>query len=296
MSVVGWIVLLTLVIPLLGILAWVLLEESVVHVPPGRLGLLLVRGKATETALPPGRHFLPAVRRRMVEEYPSVELAYRAGSLDRGEPQGDLDRPGPPLPVALGDGALAMVSYTVRFRLIPEKLRLVHERFGSAGLFGIVRDESSKTVAGVLGEPEVTADRLHGTAREACQDRLCKAVGQALDSVGIEVTGFVLGAVDLGRTGEVIQATIRARHELEQEKADAVTRLARALNDLDLQGQLSSPSETAWRYRETDVWRDLVQRTQALSFALRGGPGASTVTASGPTDTGTAAQQTAEPR
>ena len=83
----------------------------------------------------------------------------------------------------------------------------------------------------------------------------------------------MLGAVDLGRTGEVIQATVRARYELERERAEAATRTARALNDADLQKQMSTPSDDAWRYRETDLWRDLVARTDALNVALRAGPG-----------------------
>jgi hypothetical protein len=84
---------------------------------------------------------------------------------------------------------------------------------------------------------------------------------------------LVLGTVDFGRTGEVIQATVRARHELEREQAEAATRLARALNDADLQQKMTTSGEAAWRYRETDLWRDLVQRTEALSIALRAGPG-----------------------
>ena len=77
-----------------------------------------------------------------------------------------------------------------------------------------------------------------------------------------------------GRTGEVIQATLRARHELEREQAEAPTRLARASNDADLQQNLTLSNEDAWRYRETDLWGELVQRTQALQIAVRGaGPG-----------------------
>ena len=83
----------------------------------------------------------------------------------------------------------------------------------------------------------------------------------------------MLGTVDLGRTGEVIQATVRARYELEREQAEAATRLVRAMNDADLQDKMTAPSEGAWRYRETDLWRDLVQRTAALNVALRAGPG-----------------------
>jgi hypothetical protein len=50
--------------------------------------------------------------------------------------------------------------------------------------------------------------------------------------------------------------------------------MARALNDAKLQDQMTSPSDDAWRYRETDLWRELVQRTEALQVALRAGPGA----------------------
>jgi hypothetical protein len=91
---------------------------------------------------------------------------------------------------------------------------------------------------------------------------------------GIELTGFRLGTPDLGRTGEVIQATLRARLELERERAEAATRLARAVNDAELDARLPAATVGAWRYRETDLWAELVQRTEALQVALRAvGPG-----------------------
>jgi len=46
-----------------------------------------------------------------------------------------------------------------------------------------------------------------------------------------------------------------------------------AFNDADLQQHLTDSNDAAWRYRETDLWRELVQRTGALSVALRAGPG-----------------------
>jgi hypothetical protein len=70
---------------------------------------------------------------------------------------------------------------------------------------------------------------------------------------------------------------VRAHYELEREQAEAATRMARALNDAKLQDQMTSPSDDAWRYRETDLWRELVQRTEALQVALRAGPGATGV-------------------
>jgi hypothetical protein len=46
------------------------------------------------------------------------------------------------------------------------------------------------------------------------------------------------------------------------------------VNDADLQRHLTPSTDAAWRYRETDLWAELVQRTQALQIALRAaGPG-----------------------
>src|SRR3954462_12625604 len=126
----AWIMFLALAVPLLGFFAWLLLNDSFVRIEPGKLGLLLVRGKATDTALPPGPHFVPAFRRRMVQEYPSNELSYRAGDPDRAESADDgLEHSGPRLREVLGDRAIVEIGYTIRFRLLHQSLRLVHERF-----------------------------------------------------------------------------------------------------------------------------------------------------------------------
>jgi regulator of protease activity HflC (stomatin/prohibitin superfamily) len=268
MSTLAWIILLVIVIPMVGLLAWVIISASIVRIPPGSLGLLLERGRPTDTVLTPGPHFVFTLRRRTVEEYPAVELAYRAGSTDDAAGSA-LEMAGPALRLTLGDRTVASVPYTVRFRLRTDQLRLVHERFGASGIFGIVRDESSRTVTTVMGDPAVTVDHLFGPAREQCQETVAAAVRERLQRDGIDVTEFVLGAVDLGRTGEVIQATVRARHELAQEQAEAATRLARALNDADLQVR-ANPAGEAWRYRETDLLRDLVQRREALQVAVHG--------------------------
>lgn len=280
MSVVGWIIILVFVLPIIGLLIWLLLAASFVRVPSGSLGLVMVKGKATDTTLPPGPHFVPALRRHMIEEYPSVELAYRAGGAD-DQGKAELNEFGAPLQVTLGDRTKAEITLIIRFRLKPEQLRLVHERFGPKGIFGIVRDECTRAVVTTLGSPEIGIDNLFGTAREKCEDRLRDSITATLAAEGIEVTSFLLGVSDLGRTGEVIQATVRARYELEREQAEAATRTARALNDAELQTQMTSSSDGAWRYRETDLWRDLVQRTEALQVALRAGPGQPGVGAGG---------------
>lgn len=279
-----------MLLPALGILIFVIVTASLVRVPSGSLGLVTAKGRATDTVLLPGPHFVPALRRRLVQEYPSVELAYRAGgepdtedsllgerpAVDRAGPRRrspKLERTGAPLQVSLGDRSTVSVSLTVRFRLMPERLRRVHERFGPQGIFGIVRDQTMRAVAATLGDTEFGVDSLFGPALDACRYRLLMAIGAALEEDGIEVTSVVVGTVDFGRTGEVIQATVRARYELEREQAEAATRTVRAMNDADLQVKLNAPSDGAWRYRETDLWRELMTRSQVLNVALREGPG-----------------------
>jgi hypothetical protein len=83
-STIGWIILLVLGLPIIGLLAWLILAASFVRVPSGSLGLVMIKGQATDKTLPPGGHFVPALRRHMIEEYPSVELAYRAGNSPTG--------------------------------------------------------------------------------------------------------------------------------------------------------------------------------------------------------------------
>jgi hypothetical protein len=120
-----------------------------------------------------------------------------------------------------------------------------------------------------FSDPVVTVEALFGAARSATEARLAEAVTVALEEHGIRVTGFVLGPVDLGRTGEVIQATVRATYELGLEEAEAATRMVRAQNDGRLEQQITTLSEDAWRYRETDLWRDLVQRSDDVQVGRR---------------------------
>ena len=272
MSTAATVILIVLLLPIIGILAWMLLSASLIRVPAGSLGLVLRNGKATDHALTPGRHWVPLLRKTMVVEYPSVELAYRAGE-DASSAASELDRSGPSLSCALGDRALADVAYTVRYVIIPERLRTVHERFGPQGVNGLVRDESGRAISQALSDPAVTVESLFGSARADTEARLREAVTTALEEHGIRVAGFVLGPVDLGRTGEVIQATVRATFELALEKAEAATRLARAQNDGELEQQIPGQREGAWRYRETDLWRDLVQRSDGVQVARRPGSG-----------------------
>ncbi|BAK38041.1 hypothetical protein MLP_50270 [Microlunatus phosphovorus NM-1] len=270
MNLVGWIILVVLLVPAVGILAWVVLSESFLRIPSGRLGLLLVRGRPTDAVLSPGLHFVPALRRRTVVTYPSTELSYRVGGEPEPVDQAGLDSCGPAIEVYLGDRTRAVVGYTVRYRLRLEGLRDVHLRFGPGGIGAAVRDCCHAGVTAALGAEQVGVDDLFGPAREALQREVGEQLTAELAETGFELASFQLRSVDLGRTGEAVQAVVRARHELAAENAAAETRIAQLSNDQDLVAQAGS-AEAPWRYRETELWRELILRRENLNVTLPAG-------------------------
>ena len=82
---------------------------------------------------------------------------------------------------------------------MPEKLRHVHERFGPAGVFGIVRDASSAAVSAALRDPAIGIDDMFGAPLEVCQKSVGAAVAETLDASGIELSAFLLGPAELGQ-------------------------------------------------------------------------------------------------
>ena len=216
MSTLAWIILLILILPAIGLLVWVILAASLMRVPSGSLGTGHVQGQghrplpaprpALRVRVPPGDH----------RGVPSVELAYRADGQgddenvgfnrhlgDRRVSRGAFDRlevSGPPLRATLGDRTEATIVITVRFQLTQENLRTVHERYGPNGVFGIVRDHQYARRAGRAGRTPTTASSSSSApSGRPASERLATAVRDALESDGIKMTGFVLGAVDLGR-------------------------------------------------------------------------------------------------
>ena len=284
----GWIIFLALAIPLVGVIAWVALDESFVRVEPGQLGLLLVHGRATDRVLEPGPHWVPALRRRMVQTYPSLELSFTAGAgAEDSVPEATIERVAPALQVTLGDRHTVAVSYTLRVRLDREKLVEVHERFGPDGIWAAIRDESARCVRARLADGEVRIEDLVGPERQRVEGQLAEDITQALTDDGMLVTSFFLGDLGLGRAGEVIAATARARLELEREQAEAEMRMVRARIDADLAPYLAS-TDAALRYREVDSWRELAHaQTPGLVVPSPGQPRAST------TSEGTAAPEPA---
>jgi regulator of protease activity HflC (stomatin/prohibitin superfamily) len=270
---VAWIVFLALAIPLLAIFAWQIFSGSIVHVPAGRLGLLLIKGRATDQALGPGPHWVPTLRRRMLAEYPAVELSFRAALDASGSPdQPELERTGPAPKVTLGDRTELRLGYTVRFRLDEAQLRTVHERFGPEGIWPAIRDLSARAVRRAASEPSVGVDSLFGAAVVDLEGHIGAVLAEALAPHGLTLTMFSIGDADLGRAGDVIQRTVRARLELDREEAESTMRQARARIDAELEPFLTAGSDAALRYREVDVWRDLAQAQGGPTFVVPSRP------------------------
>lgn len=168
----------------------------------------------------------------------------------------------------LGDRAEAKVGYTVRFRLVRDQLRLVHDRFGTTGYWSAVRDIVGAALAVALAQPDVTLDSLYPGQRQELEQQLKQRLAETLAADGVKLAGFSLGAVDLGRAGETVQATLRARLGLAREEANAALQRLRVQHDAELTSRLAEVGETALRYREAEMWRDLAFRSDGVGVSV----------------------------
>src|SRR5205085_2698192 len=134
-----------------------------------------------------------------------------------------------------------------------------------------VRDRSAASLTNELGRTTVGIDDFFGDARTTLVQGALQTLAAGLDDDGIELIALDLRTVDLGRTGDVIQAVARARYELDLENATAPLRMAEAANDQYLAAITPELEDAAWRYRETDLWRELMVRRETLNIALPSG-------------------------
>ena len=111
----------------------------------------------------------------------------------------------------------------------------------------------------MVNDPNIGLDDLFGQARHGLDEALAASVSKAFAEVGFEMTMFNLGETDLGAIGDVVEETLKSRFELEREAAEAAVRVAMLRNDAKSKPSLSlEASDLAMRYRENEVWRDLV--------------------------------------
>jgi regulator of protease activity HflC (stomatin/prohibitin superfamily) len=237
---------------------WVVLLETSFVVEPGTLALVLRYGKATGRAAEPGRHFIQPWRKATIQIYPSRELSLVAGGRPVADPRVELADD--PVRVHLQDRALAEVSYTLRCRLDPARLREIHERFGPDGVWPALRDAARRGVIAELARGDVAVDDVYGDGYPALEARLSTALTASLADIGFTLTSFTLREIDLGETGDVVQSTVRADAELVRERSLAALRRARLENDAALVDELGVDPDVAFRYRQVEAWQDLVHR------------------------------------
>jgi regulator of protease activity HflC (stomatin/prohibitin superfamily) len=243
----------------IAVAVWIVLIQTSIRVDPGTLALLLKRGRATNRALGPGRHFIQPWRKAMVEVYPSRELALVAGGPTSGDQRVDLADE--PLRVHLGDRALAEISYTVRCRLDTAELKTVHDQFGPEGIWSAVRDTTRRALIAEASDSTVSVDDVFGAGFSALEKRFSSALATALGEIGIQLTMFSLRQIDLGETGDVIQSTLRVEAELEREQALVAVRKVRLENDASMTELLDgTEADTMLRYRQIEALAQILER------------------------------------
>ena len=235
------------------------LFATAIVVDQGTIALVLRRGKATGRALSPGRHFVAPWQKLNLQIYPSRELAFVAGGRAVADPR--VEYVDDPLRVYLGDKAVAQVSYTLRCQLESAGLRDVHNRFGPEGLWAALRDTTRGALLAEIGGGKVSIGDVYGDGFSKLEQRLTQALDAALGAIGFELKMFNLREIDLGETGEVIQAIVRADTELELEQAFAKVRRARLDNDAAMSSLLDGvDGDVLLRYRQIEAWSDILHR------------------------------------
>lgn len=243
----------------IAIAVGILLFQTSIRIDPGTLALLLKRGKATNRALTPGRHFIQPWRKAMVEVYPSREFALVAGGPTSGDQRVELADE--PLRLHLGDKTLAEISYTVRCRLDTSKLEAVHNQFGPEGIWAALRDISRRVLITEAADSTVSVDDVFGEGFSALEQRFGSALTDALGAAGFVLTMFSLREIDLGETGEVIQSTLRVEAELEREQALVEVRKVRLENDASMSALLDDVDADAMlRYRQIEALAQILER------------------------------------
>jgi regulator of protease activity HflC (stomatin/prohibitin superfamily) len=257
MGILAWVAVGLAVVCALAVVAWLLLLATSFRVEPGTVVLLLKQGRPTGRVVGPGRHFIQPWRKVLVQVYPARQLALVAGGAASSDER--VDHLDSPLRVHLADKVFARLSYTVRCRLDSSKVQFVHDQFGAEGIWPAIRDTTRRCL--VAEAANASVDDVFGDEFTALEERCAAALRTALDEVGFELEVFTLREVDLGETGEVIQATLRADLELELEQALARVRQVRLDNDAAMIENLAGlDSQVLLRYRQLESWREIIRR------------------------------------
>jgi len=222
------------------------------------VGLVIVRGKATERVLTPGAHIVWPFRQQMIQSYPLRDLTYLTGLPGDS---GDNDYADLPMRARLGDRTEVMVLYTVRFRIHTDNLPRIHENLGPDGIKPFVRDLTRKVISEHLRASSFGVDHVFGDDRNHLESVLTDELTTALSAGGFDVLMFHLRDVDLGEVGEVVNETVRATLQLELERRAAAVRALRIEHEAQQVDRLAATlSEEVLRYRQIELGREALDR------------------------------------
>jgi regulator of protease activity HflC (stomatin/prohibitin superfamily) len=201
--------------PMLAFLGWIVWRRWSVVIPPRQAGLVIRRGKPTDTTLPAGVHFTPPWN-QTVEVYPDYELTYMTLPLERLGTEGssDADYTDPPFGVIDREKVSSDVYYTLRFTIVRDQLKRIHERFGATGIKGIIRDESRRVIQATFAEDDYRLADLAGPSRAALEQVLTERLTERLAASGFALVFLSLQEPDLRELGRSLQEQVKAREEL----------------------------------------------------------------------------------
>jgi regulator of protease activity HflC (stomatin/prohibitin superfamily) len=256
----GWglVVFAVLAVPLLMFGVFQFFQEAMVRIPTGTVGLVIVRGKATERVLTPGAHIIWPFRKQMIQSYPLRDLTYLTGLPGDS---GENDYADLPMRARLGDRTEVMVLYTVRFRIHTDDLPRIHEHLGPDGIKPFMRDVTRKVISEHLRASSFGVDHVFGDDRNQLEAVLTDELTTALLAGGFDVLMFHLRDIDLGEVGEVVNETVRATLQIELERRAAQVRALRVEHEAQQVDRLAATlSDDVLRYRQIELGREALDR------------------------------------
>jgi regulator of protease activity HflC (stomatin/prohibitin superfamily) len=197
-----------------------LLFASVVVVPPGTVGVQVLFGKVTPTALNAGMHLInPFVE--VTEMSVRTETYTMSATTSEGQVRGDDS-----IQALSMDGLLMPLDITVAFRLVPSDAPKVFSDFGADYVDKIIRPASRTAVRDAIAG--FTAQEAYATKREALPEKMQSLLVERMRDLVQEredfrgATGVIIDQVMLrniqlpAKVKNAIEAKLEAAQQAEQ--------------------------------------------------------------------------------
>lgn len=203
----------------LAILALFLLPRCFLVVQPGYEAVIFNRLVGTEmTPRQEGIHFLvPVLQFPIYYDVRTQTYSMASRSEDRNLRTNDS------LTALTADGQRVDLDVSVRYRLDPTRVPLLHQKVGQDYLNKIIRPASQAVVRNVIAR--YSAIGVYSEQRAPIQDSIFKELGELMEPEGLLLQGLLLRNVEFSRE---FQSAIEAKQIAEQEKQREVYRVEQA--------------------------------------------------------------------